>query len=389
MTESSNKNIPLFKVFMNPDASDSVSKILNSGYIGQGEQVNKFESGLQKFFNWDHVTTVNSATSGLHLSVRMAKDKIKQSGYDGPVEVLTSPLTCTATNWPILANNLPIKWVDVDADTMNIDLDDLERKLSPTTRIIMIVHWGGYSVDYDRLANISQTAKNLYGYYPIYIEDCAHSFGSTYKGFKLGTYFGLPNESRFAVYSFQAIKHLTSVDGGAILSNATDAKQANLLRWYGIDRESNRKDFRCEADVEAWGYKFHMNDINATVGIENLKVINPIIARHQANAEFYYKNLSNISGVSLLENRPEIKSAYWLYTIKVHRQDDFSRAMLDRGITVSRVHERNDKHTATKEFETALPSLEKVVKEMMCIPVGWWVTDEDRSYVVDAIKEGW
>jgi dTDP-4-amino-4,6-dideoxy-D-glucose/dTDP-4-amino-2,4-dideoxy-beta-L-xylose transaminase len=377
--------IPLFKVAMSEKAGSAVANVLNSGYIGQGEKVEQFESDLRSHFNNDFVVTVNSATSGLHLALRLHEDSIRKS-YDGPIEVLTTALTCTATNWPILANNMGIKWVDVSKDNFNMDLDDLERKLSPSTRIIMVVHWGGDPVDYNRLKKIRIKCHELYGFYPAFIEDCAHSFGSAFAQSQIGVDI-LPNS--VGVFSFQAIKHLTSVDGGAMVVPSYMYRDAKLLRWYGIDRESNTKDFRCEADIESWGYKFHMNDVNATVGIENLKVINPIVQAHKDNARYYNDHLCDIGGIFIPNSHPWSDSAYWIYTMCVDNQDGFMRHMASRGISVSRVHERNDKHTAVKQFQSALPNLDKTVKEMICIPVGWWVSEENRSYIVDAIKEGW
>jgi dTDP-4-amino-4,6-dideoxygalactose transaminase len=299
-------------------------------------------------------------------------------------EVLTSALTCTATNWPILANNYRIKWVDVDENTLNMDLDDLARKITPTTKVIYLVHWGGYPLDLDRVKAIQEKAYSMYGFKPAVIEDCAHSFGSTYKNKPIGTH------GNICTFSFQAIKHVTSVDGGALFVPHEELyKRGKLLRWYGIDRESNRKDFRCEADVVEWGFKFHMNDVSAAVGIENLKHADEIVGKHKDNAAYYNEALKGVSGVTLLENKDDRESAYWLYTIKVKDRDKFTEHMAKHGIAVSRVHERNDLHTTVREYITALPALDKVVKEMICIPVGWWVTEEDREYIVETIKSGW
>lgn len=379
--------IPLFKVAMSDAAANAAKEVLLSGYIGQGQKVEDFENDLRKYFNHDHIVTVNSATSGLHLGLRLSQDRFeKVYGFDDDTEVLTTALTCTATNWPILANGMKIRWVDVDPTTLNLDLDDLERKLSPKTRIIIIVHWGGYPVDLDRIAQIQTKYRQMYGFTPMVIQDCAHAFGSTYKGVHVGTYH---NVSMMAVHSFQAIKHMTSVDGGAMILPSYLYKEAKLLRWYGIDRDTNKKDFRCEADVENWGYKFHMNDVNAAVGIENLKVSDAIVDRHKANGAFYNRELNNVGGVTLLKNEPGYDSAYWIYSMKVEDQAGFMAAMADRGISVSRVHERNDLHTTVAEYRSALPTLDGILKQMICIPSGWWVTDEDREYVVEQIKRGW
>ena len=125
------------------------------------------------------------------------------------------------------------------------------------------------------------------------------------------------------------------------------------------------------------------------IEVEKLPIDKNVIAKHKANAHYYNEQLKDVNGVTLLENEEGYDSSYWIYTIKVKRQDDFMRMMQEKNIMVSRVHERNDKHTCVQEFRCALPNLDKVVKEMICIPVGWWVTKEQREYIVESIKNGW
>ena len=391
--------IPLFKVYMSKKASDEASKVINSGFIGQGPVVDEFEEALRNRFRHEHVVTTNSATSAEHLAIRMLKNpdenKVNIHGtisYDSiwpgikeGDEALCTALTCTATNFPVLANDIKIKWVDVDPNNLNMDLDDLERKLSPTTKIIYLVHWGGYPVDLDRVKEIQNKCLKLYGFKPAVIEDCAHAFGSKYKNKPIGAH------GNYATFSFQAIKHLTSVDGGMLICpHRKQYKRARILRWYGIDRDDNRKDFRCEADIPEWGYKFHMNDVNASIGLTNLKEVDKeVISKHKSNANYYNNTLKDVEGITLLENKEGFDSSYWIYTLKVERQDDFMKMMQEKDIMVSRVHERNDKHTCVQDFRCSLPNLDKVVKEMICIPVGWWVTKEQREYIVESIKKGW
>jgi dTDP-4-amino-4,6-dideoxygalactose transaminase len=382
---------------MNPNAKVEVGKILDSGYIGQGVKVEEFESDLKEYFNSDKVVTLNSGTSGLHLALHLLKKPLASvfaDGYstfqnnwpglkDGD-EILCTPLTCTASNWPVLANGLKIKWVDIDPTTLNMDLDDLERKISPKTKAIIVVHWGGYPIDLDRLKAIQEKSKQIYGFAPAIIEDGAHSFGSEYKGKKLG------NHGNMVMYSLQAIKHITAIDGGLlVLPHQELYNRAKLIRWYGIDRDSNRKDFRCEADIEEWGFKFHMNDVCATVGIENLKDAESIISKHRDNAKFYDQNLKGVKGVTLLDRHTGHDSAFWIYSMLVENREEFYKHMKECGIVVSQVHERNDKHTCVKEFRSHLPKLEMIIGNVVSIPVGWWITDEQRKYIVDCIKKGW
>jgi dTDP-4-amino-4,6-dideoxygalactose transaminase len=382
---------------MNPNAKVEVGKILDSGYIGQGPKVEEFEEKLNEYFNSDRVVTLNSGTSALHLALHLLKKpsnvliadgySVYEKSWPGIQygdEILATALTCTASNWPILANGLKIKWVDIDEKTLNMDLDDLERKITPKTKAIIAVHWGGYPLDLDRLKRIQDKSFELYGFRPAIIEDGAHSFGSEYKGKKLGSH------GNMVMYSLQAIKHITAIDGGLLVLPHQDLyNRAKLIRWYGIDRGGNRKDFRCEADIIEWGFKFHMNDVCATVGIENLKDADTIIGKHRENAKFYDKNLKDANGVTLLERNKDHNSAFWIYSLLVENRDGFYKHMKDCGIVVSQVHERNDKHTAVKEFRSPLPTLDRVLPKVVSIPVGWWVTEDEIEYIVQCIKKGW
>lgn len=361
--------IPLFKVKM-ADNIDQVTKTLQSGALTQGKKVEEFETALKNVFDHPYVVTVNSATSGLTIALRLLN-------LPERAEVLATPLTCFATTCAILENRLNIKWVDVDPQTCNMDLNDLKRKISPETKAIVFVHWGGAPIDLDAL-------KNIAGDIPI-IEDCAHAFGATYKGKPLGT-----NMGNIAVYSFQAIKHLTTGDGGAILLPTQRLyERAKLLRWFGISRELQAQpnsDYRLEADVPEWGYKFHMNDINASIGLCNLPFSYKVVQAHRDNSAYYDEQLANVPNVTLLQKIPEANSACWLYSMKVKNKPDFMRYMTEKKIQVSQVHKRNDLHSTVLEFATSLPELDELEKELICIPVGWWLTEEEKQYIVTAIK---
>jgi dTDP-4-amino-4,6-dideoxygalactose transaminase len=391
--------IPLFKVFMSPTAKDEVGKILDSGYIGQGPKVEEFEKNLSEYFGHDKILTLNTGTSALHLAIHLLKAKHQYlvNEYEGVAfstrtwpginqddEVLATALTCTASNFPILGNGLKIKWVDIDPKNLNMDLKDLESKITYKTKIILGVHWGGYPLDLDEIQRIRERAREKFGFAPILIEDGAHAFGTKYYGKYLGEH------GNMVMNSLQAIKHVTSIDGGLLhLPHKELYDRAKLLRWYGISRENNNKDFRCESDIKEWGFKFHMNDVNAAVGIENLKHAEDIVSKHRANAKYYDENLKNVKGVTLLERRDGFDSAFWIYSMLVENRDKFYDYMKECNIVVSQVHERNDKHTCVNEFRVPLPNLDATIGKVVSIPVGWWVTEEEREYIVECIKKGW
>jgi dTDP-4-amino-4,6-dideoxygalactose transaminase len=377
--------IDLFRVFMSPGAGEAAVSTLYSGYIGQGPKVLEFELALGNYLSSQGVCTVNSGTSAIHLALHLLrKPDDEWPGLLEDDEVLTTPLTCTATNWPILANRLNIRWCDVDSETLNVDLDDVARKLSSRTKIVLIVHWGGFPVDLDRLGAILDRGAETYGFRARVVEDCAHALGSRFRGRSVG---GPPN---IGCFSFQAIKHVTSVDGGCLLLPTQELhRRGKLCRWYGIDRETERGDFRCEVDVEEWGFKFHMNDLCATIGLENLKHADALIARHQANAAFYDEQLREVSGLKLLNRSSDCVSSFWLYSMLVERRSEFMAKMRTKGIVTSQVHERNDKHTCVKRYRSLLPGLERLIPQLVNIPVGWWVTDDQRHYIAESIREGW
>lgn len=373
MTETKTENIPLFKVFMSPESVEGVQNTLQSGFISQGKKVDLFEAKLKTYFGYENILTVNSATAGLTLAIRL---------LDLPVgsEILCTPLTCFATTCAVLENRHDIKWVDVDPKTANMSLDDLKTKITDLTGAIVFVHWAGSPIDLDRLKEVAITPSGRK--IPI-VEDCAHAFGATYNGTALGTH------GNIAVYSFQAIKHLTTGDGGVIfLPNRELYERAKLLRWFGISRERPAGvDFRLENDIKEWGYKFHMNDINATIGLGNLGSISKIVARHMENGRFYEKKLNGLFGISTLNQVEKGASAYWIYTLKVKAKTDFIKHMESRGITVSQVHNRNDIHSAVAKYRSKLPNMDELEKSLISIPVGWWINDTERDRIVSAITE--
>ena len=387
---TSTPNIPLFKVAMNERAGEAVDRTLRSGFIGQGPKVDEFESALAAQIGNPLILTVNSCTSALHLALHLLMTRMPPAEPDFfPAvergdEVLSTALTCTATNWPILANGLRIKWVDIDPENLNLCLKDLSDKLSPTTKVIMLVHWAGYPVDLDQVRELQEVSLARFGFRPYVIEDCAHAWGSTYRGRRLG------NQGNICAFSFQAIKHLTCGDGGALVLPMRELyRRGKLVRWFGIDRET-RTDFRCEDNIEEFGFKFHMNDINATIGLMNLEIVDECLARHRDNSRYYDQQLENIPGIRLLQRkRDDRESSSWIYSMLVENRSGFVRRLKEAGIMASPVHNRNDFHTCVEQFSTRLPNLDYVSERMISLPVGWWVSREDREYIVKTIKEGW
>jgi len=367
--------IPLFKVAMNPRVDDSLLKVLHSGYTGEGPKVKEFEERLAFLFNNKNCLALNSGTAGLRLALEMTKLETPQKK-----KVIATPLTCFATNAPILTSGNFIVWADIQKDSLNIDPDSIEEEAKNDVLAIIVVHWGGYPCDMDKIKKISEK-YNI----PV-IEDGAHTFGSTYKGSIIGDC----SYSDFCMISFQSIKFLSTGDGGVLFTKKKKHyDKLKLLRWFGIDRDSPRQDLRCEEDILQAGFKFQMNDLAATIGLSNLAIVQENLKTTRENVRFYRENLKDIPGITLIQNKTDRESSNWLFTILVDDALGFARKMGEKRIMVSKVHARNDKHSCTKLFQKYLPNLEKVEGKRVCLPVGWWVTKEDRAYIAESVSEGW
>jgi len=363
------KDIPLFKVFMPESVMEPLRKVLMSGYIGEGPRVEEFERQLAPWFGNENVLALNNGTSALQLALRLAN-------VDYGDEVISTAMTCSATNEPILAMGAKIVWADIDPWTGNIDPEDIAAKITPKTKAIMCVHWGGYPCDLGELNTIAAEHGLKV------IEDACHAFGSTYHDKPIGSH------SDFACFSFQAIKEMTTIDGGALVCKSkADRERGRLLRWYGIDRKSKRKDLRCEADIVEYGYKFHMNDVTAVIGLEQLKYVGKTIEKHKAHAAQYNKAFRDLKVVRPLRYKDDRSSAHWLYTIRVKDRDRFIQHMKDASIIASKVHARNDNHTMFKDFRTDLPGVDEFTSEQVSIPVGWWLTKKEVQHIIDTAVE--
>lgn len=363
--------LPLFKVFMSKNIDKPLLEVLHSGFIGEGEKVKEFERIISEKLNVPYVLTMNSGTSVLHIIYQMIKN------YEEDVEAIVSPMTCSATLTPLIANNIKIVWADIDPKTGNIDPLDVERKITQKTKMIVAVHWGGTPCNLEELERISKK------YNIKLVQDGAHSLGTEYNGKSIASY------GDFTMFSLQAIKHITSVDGGLLVCKDKEYyDRAKLLRWYGISREvtaKQTKDLRCELDVAEAGHKMHMNDVNAVIGMENFKHLDELLQKHRDNANYYNDRFKGKVQIQKVEKN--INPSHWLYTLILTNVDEFMENMKKDGILVSRVHASNLTHSMFKKYYKNLPNVEEFTKNHVCIPVHWGLTKEELKYIADKTLE--
>ncbi len=361
--------IPLVKSYLPPKEQllPRLEDVLYSGYIAQGKVVDDFETEFGKYLGNKHVVSLNSGTAALHISLILA-------GAEPGTEVISTPLTAEPTNVAIKMTGAKIVWADIDPNTGCMDPIDAEKKINEKTKAILTVDYAGIPVNINKFKEISEKYS-----IPI-IEDSAHALGAKFNGKKTGNHFP------FVCFSFQAIKHLTTVDGGMIaFDNKDNYEKAKLIRWFGLVKNQTRMD----NDINIQGYKYHMNNVNAAIGLCQLKYIEEIISRYIDNGKYFDYALKDIPGIELLQYYEESEPSYWLYTLKVENREALIRKLNEHGISASELHKRNDLHSFLGKGNSELHSLDSFYSKMLHIPCGWWVDRDDREFIANVIKKGW
>lgn len=371
---------PLFKVHLDADqAIQNLQSVFSSGFINEGEQVIQLERELTAFLNVQNLILVNSCTSALSMALRII-------GVGVGDEVITTAMTCVATNTPIINSGATLVWADIDPDTGMIDVEDVESLITTKTKAIMIVDWAGTPSDLSGFERLSRQ----YGI-PV-IQDAAHAFGALYEGISVAKF------ADFTCFSFQAIKHFTTGDGGALICrNADDYALAKKLKWFGYDRDSV-KDSKGEWKGQKWdadilpsevGYKFNMNNMSAAVGLANLPKMAGVLESHRKNAAQLTSMLSNHPKISLLKVDPRAVSSFWVYTLRlnvIEQERDLIIAKLnERGIGAGLVHLPNDRYSAFSQFKRELQNTNLFSSSQISLPCGWWLNSADIRYIAQAL----
>lgn len=360
--------IPLVKVAM-PDKAllmPKLESVLYSGMIAEGEAVYAFEREFGEHFGIENVLAMSSGTAALHAALTLA-------GVGTGDEVISTPMTAEPTNTSILYCGAKVIWADVDPVSGNMDPESVKARITPRTKAILCVHYAGYPV---RLAELKAIA-DLYGI-PL-IEDCAHALGARYEGRHVGTI------GHYGIYSFQAIKHMTTVDGG-VLTMADQSKMpaAKRFRWFGLLKGVPRT----EVDISTIGYKYNMNNVTATIGQVQLQNIDCLLRRHIENGKYFDSKFTDVPGVDFARCESRAEPSYWLYTLLSDDSADLEKALNAAGVSASKLHRPNNLHSIFNASQVELPGLDTFYRRLLHIPCGWWVTDDDREKIIQIVKKG-
>lgn len=362
-----------FQTFISRKSIELAVEVLHSTFVSEGQIVKQFEGALSQRLGLFNPVAVNSGTSALHLALAI-------EGVGSGDEVILPAQTFVATGLVILMQGATPVFADIQYETGNIYPTSIREKITEKTKAIMPVHWGGYPCDMDEINSIAEE------YNIAVIEDAAHALGATYKGKPIGCI------SRFTAFSFQAIKHLTTGDGGTLCClNRNDYNHAINRRWFGIDRANSKPSIlgEREYDINSVGYKYHMNNLAAAVGLGNLEVFPANLKRRRAIAARYRDELKDVPGLVLLDYKNDRESAYWLFTVLVKRRTDFIEKLKKHGIPASVVHLRIDHNSVFGGIMPNLANQERFNEDQAAIPVHSGLSDDEVEQVIGAVKAGW
>jgi dTDP-4-amino-4,6-dideoxygalactose transaminase len=372
--------LPFHQASIGEEEVKEIIQTLNSGWLTTGQKTRLFEKTFADYIGCKHAIGLNSCTSGLHLSLVV-------SGVSSGDEVITSPITFPATTNVIVHQNAKPVFVDVEPETLNINCSEIESKINDSTKAILPVHFAGHPCDMDTIISLAQK-HNL-----TVIEDAAHALESKYHGNKIGAI------GNFTAFSFYATKNITTGEGGMLTTNDDHyADKLRILSLHGISKNAWKR--YGKEGFQHWellmpGYKYNMFDVQASLGIHQIKKVESFLNRRVQIVKKYNDAFEKTEEIQLLKPESNIKHAHHLYVIvikienlKVSR-DEVLNEIQKRGIGVA-VHFRSlhlqpffKQHFNYKKG--MFPQAEYLSDRVISLPLYPKMTDEDVSRVIETV----
>lgn len=363
--------IPVARPDVGEKELQQIEDAIQSGWIGLGPKVDKFESKFSEQFGHDHVIATNSGTSALDLALKAAD----LSG----TEVLVPPITWVSTALVAWYNEYDIGWVDIRPETLNMSPAALRERITDDTAAVIPVHYGGQPAEIDKITEIAHDHD------AIVIEDCAHAVGTTYNDEPIG------QVGDIGCFSFQATKPLTTGEGGALVTeDESIATRTRSMSKLGVDKSTHEraetKGYNWYYEVTRLGYKYFMDDISAGMGLVQLDRLPETRARRNAVAAAYTDAFADVSWIKILDAKEHVTDAQYNYTIRVpadHR-DAIIEHLDDNDVGASVHYMPLYKHPVFDETPN-VPKAETVWEQIVTLPMSSTFTDQEVSTVIDAL----
>lgn len=365
--------IPLFKPSVGKEELKEIAGAFRRGWIGLGPKTEEFEKKFAAYIGTKYAIGMNSCSAALHLALMAL-------GVEGK-EVISPSLTFVSTNHAILYNRgIPV-FADIDEDTLNINPDDLRRKITNKTAAIIVMHYGGHPCAMEEIMDIARKRGVAL------IEDAAHACGAEYKGRKVGSFGAL------ACFSFHAVKNLTTGEGGMVTTSSKGFdRRLRKLRWLGINRDTwSRSDGKNKRyfwyySVEELGYKYHMGDINASMGIVQLKKLDRLNDKRRRIFQRYNKEFEGLCWLRTPVIKAGVKSAFHNYVVKVSRRDKFVDYLRNKGVSAGVHYVPNHHYRIYRRFSSGLEVTDRIWKELVTLPLFADMTQRQVKKVISTVK---
>jgi dTDP-4-amino-4,6-dideoxygalactose transaminase len=366
-------NIPLFKAVNVREMELVAVEVLRSGQIANGEYINQFEAYLSKLYDGKGAVTTDNMTSAMFIALKLA-------GIRNGDEVMTTSYACLSTNSAIAQHGaLPI-WIDLKPNTVEIDPDDLIKKITSKTKAVILYHAIGYPGPAKELAEICKK----YGIK--LIEDCNNALFAMQDDCLVGTF------GDYSIFSFYPNRQINAIEGGALIcKNYEDAVEARKLRRFGIDqftfRGSNRE-ININVDIQEIGWSCSLSNLNAAVGLAQISKIDDQMKLVRKNANELTNRISCIKNIKVLQKPVSSNPSYWAFLTLVDNRDQVIDKLNKFGITSSAIHMRNDIYSGFKNNKIEdLKNTVHIQKHILGLPCGWWVNESDIDRIEQGIKE--
>ena len=367
------EGVPLFYPHVPKRAIENVTDTLSGRWIGQGPKVDLFERVFADKLGINSTTiAVSSGTAALHLAYTLAEI--------GPGDEVICPVfTCTATNLPVLYNGGVIRFCDVAEGQLNIDIKRIQSLITNKTKAISVVDYGGKPNDYIELRRIcDQFNLKL-------IADCAHALDGHINDKHVTEY------ADYVIYSFQAIKTLTTGDGGMlVVKSSSDVEKAKRIRWFGIDRTEKQKG-TWENDIKELGYKYQMTDIAASIGLAALDELDQIFSIRNSIAQVYREELSK-TGVKVFEfsDHPgKLNFTPWMITIDTRgKRLEIMEKLRENSIESAQVHYRNDRYSVFgNQNRNDFPNMNALEDNYLVLPLHTKMQPKDAVLIAKVVSD--
>ena len=372
------KFIPYGHQWIDEEDIEEVVKVLKSDWITTGPKIEEFENALCKYIGCKYAVAVNSGTSALDIAVQTLN-------LPRGSEIITTPFTFVATSNAVLYNNLKPIFADIEKETRNINPEEIRKKITDKTKAIIYVDYAGHPCDIEEIKDIAEE-HDLY-----LIEDASHAIGAEYKGKKIG------NFADMTIFSFHPVKHITTGEGGVVVTNDEDFyERLKMLRNHGIDKSALDR-FGPKAgwayDLKFLGRNYRITDFQAALGISQLKKLDEFIRRRGEIVEMYNEVLEDLHEIETPVVKPYVKPAWHIYTVLLNgiNRDEFFSKMRERNIGVN-VHYipiyRFSYYQEQFNFNPKdFPATEEVFNKIVTLPLFPKMCDDDVEDVIEGVEK--